>query len=99
MAGYEIIGVSEEQKKMEAGEPVFKDAKYKNGWQLNMMQLNDTFMNTTVYDESGTIKDTKTFNTQSDQEISILQKYIEWFEEAPEKNIRKMTKMVVRKQK
>ena len=92
-----IPGTSEEQLQMESGKPVFSEKKYKNGWQMILEQLNDTFMNVKVYNEAGILADNKTFNTQSSQEILILEKYISWFEEAPEKNIKKMTRMVVRK--
>jgi hypothetical protein len=94
-----ITGTTSEQLQMESGKPVFSEKKYKNGWKMIIEQLNDTFLNVKVYNEAGTIADTKTFNTQSEQEILILEKYISWFEESPDKNIRKMVKMAVRKTK
>lgn len=94
-----IAGTTDEQLQMESGKPIFSEKKYKNGWQMIIEQLNNTFMNVKVYNEAGIISDMKTFNTQSEQEILILKKYISWFEEAPEKNIKKMVKMVVVKSK
>jgi hypothetical protein len=94
-----LPGTTAEQLQMESGKPIFEETKYKNGWQMIMQQLNDKFMVVKVYTEAGTIADTKTFNTQSDQEILILEKYMQWFEEAPEKNVNKMVKMAVRKSK
>ena len=96
---YKILGISKEQKLMEAEQPVFEEKKYKNGWLMKLTQLNDTFLNVSVYDESDTIQDIKTFDTMSEAETLILAKYISWFEEAPEKNISKMVKMAVRKSK
>lgn len=91
-----ILGVSEEQLRIEAGKPLFEERKYKDGWQMILTQMNDTFLNVKIYDEFGVVRDIKTFNSNSDQEISILEKYIQWFEESPDKNIRKMVKMIVR---
>lgn len=99
MAKLRIKGVTSEQQQMETGQPVFEEKKYKDGWKMVLSKLNDTFLNVKVYNEAGIIQDTKTFNSQSDQEINILSKYIEWFETDPEKNIRKMVKLVVRKSK
>jgi len=94
---YKIIGVTDEQQKLEAEEPIFKETKYKDGWQMKLIKLNENFLNVSVYDESGTVADTKTFNTQSNVETNIFKKYLEWFEDSPDKNIRKMVKMTVRK--
>ena len=93
----EITGTTNEQKQMESGEPIFTEKKYKDGWQMKLMKTNELFLNVAVYTEAGTIADTKTFNTQSEIEINIFKKYLEWFEDSPDKNIKKMVKMTVRK--
>jgi len=82
----------EEQNQM-TGTPLFKDKKIKEGWTLNLFKQNEQILSTSLYDSGGRMVENKAFLTQYDDEIALLREYIELFEESPEKNYKKMSRI------
>lgn len=75
----------------------FIETKSKNGWKLIIDKANKLLISTTLYSSSGAFKDIKTFNLQIDNEMIFFKRYIELFEEDPDKNIKAMMAMTIRK--
>jgi hypothetical protein len=75
---------------------IFKDKKIKNGWVLNLIKQNEEILSTSLYDASGKLMENKAFLTQLDSDIVKLREYILLFEENPELNFDKMTRIKLR---
>jgi hypothetical protein len=75
---------------------IFKDKKIKNGWVLNLIKQNEEILSTSLYDASGKLMENKAFLTQLDNDIVKLREYILLFEENPELNFDKMTRIKLR---
>lgn len=74
----------------------FEETKSKNGWLLKITKNNSVFITTALYDAGGTYRETKSFNLKIDNDLIFFKKYIELFEEDPDKNIKAMTSMTIR---
>ncbi len=74
----------------------FEETKSKNGWLLKITKNNSVFITTALYDAGGSYRETKSFNLQHDNELIFFKKYIELFEEDPDKNIKTMLTMKIR---
>ena len=75
---------------------IFKDKKIKNGWVLNLIKQNEEILSTSLYDASGKLMENKAFLTQLDNDIVKLRENILLFEENPELNFDKMTRIKLR---
>jgi len=62
-------------------EEEFKDKRTKNGWVLNLVKVNDIHITSSLYDDGGSFVESKTFNLNYENDMDILRKYIELFEE------------------
>ena len=74
----------------------FEETKSKNGWVLKINKNNKLFLITTLYDAGGSFKEMKTFNLSKENEMIFFKKYIELFEDDPDKNIKAMLRMTIR---
>lgn len=83
----------EDMARQQKGIPLFKDKKVKDGWVLNLVKQNEAILSTSLYDPSGRVVENKVFLTQKDEDIEKFREYISLFEENPEKNQKKMTKI------
>ena len=61
-----------------------------------MVKVNDIHITTSFYDDGGAYIESKTFNLNYENDLVILRKYIELFEDNPEKNKIKMTSLRLR---
>jgi len=77
-------------------EEEFKDKRTKNGWVLNLVKVNDIHITSSLYDDGGSFVESKTFNLNYENDMDILRKYIELFEENPEKNKKTMLRLILR---
>lgn len=87
---------SKEQERQRAGIPLFKDKKTKNGWVLNLVKQNDELLSTSLYNSEGVCLENKVFLTQQAKHVSMLKEYIAFFEEDPQKNYKKMSKINIK---
>jgi len=83
----------EDIERQEKGIPLFKEKKIKDGWVLNLVKQNEAILSTSLYDPSGRVVENKVFLTQEDSDIQKFREYISLFEDNPEKNYRKMSKI------
>ena len=82
---------------MASTEAVFQDKKTNRGWVLNIVKNNDVMITTSLYDDGGAFIETRAFNLKMDNDIKILRRYIELFEDHPKKNLQKMLRLTLRK--
>ena len=82
---------------MASTEAVFQDKKTNRGWVLNIVKNNDVMITTSLYDDGGAFIETMAFNLKMDNDIKILRRYIELFEDHPKKNLQKMLRLTLRK--
>ena len=85
-----------DEERQQAGIPLFKDKKYKDGWTLNLFKQNEEILSTSLYDASGGMVENKAFMTQNDEEVLMLKQYIALFEAGPEKSYKQMSKIKLR---
>lgn len=78
---------------MNSNETLFKEKRFKNGWVLNLVKMNEEILSTSLYDSFGKMIENKAFLTQNVNDIESFKEYLRLFEEDPEKNIRKMSKI------
>lgn len=75
---------------------IFSETKSKNGWVLKINKNNNIFITTSLYDNSGALRESKSFSLKNDNDLVFFKKYIELFEENPDKNLRAMLAMKIR---
>jgi len=75
---------------------IFSETKSKNGWMLKINKNNNIFITTSLYDKSGALRESKSFSLKKDNDLVFFKKYIELFEENPDKNLRAMLAMKIR---
>jgi hypothetical protein len=75
---------------------IFSETKSKNGWVLKINKNNNLFITTSLYDKSGLFRESKSYSLNNDNDLIFFKKYIELFEENPEKNLRAMLAMKIR---
>ena len=75
---------------------IFSETKSKNGWVLKINKNNNIFITTSLYDNSGALRESKSFSLKNDNDLIFFKKYIELFEENPDKNLRAMLAMKIR---
>ena len=85
-----------EEERQQAGIPLFKDKKVKDGWVLNFVKQNDKLLSTSLYNSAGRLVENKMFLTENPADVEKLKEYVALFEEDPEKNYKKMRKIVLR---
>lgn len=83
-------------ERQKAGIPLFKEKKVKDGWVLNMVKQNSELLSVSLYNEAGTIVESKMFETQKEDQIEKLREYISLFEDNPQQNYRKMMQIKLR---
>ena len=83
-------------ERQKAGLVIFRDKKIKDGWTLNLVKQTERKLTTTLYDASGRMVENKVFYTQEEDQISKLKQYISLFEAGPDKNYKKMLRMILR---
>jgi hypothetical protein len=71
----------------------FEETKFRKGWELKILKINELMINLTLYDNSGKFVESKMFNIRNDNDIENMRKYIQYFEDDPEKNLKKMEKL------
>lgn len=86
----------EEKERQQSGDSLFKDKKTKDGWVLNLVKQNDEILSTSVYNSAGKLMENKAFMTQNDDEVNKLREYIMLFEDNPEKNYGRMSRIKIR---
>lgn len=91
-----MVSFRNETERQQAGIPLFKDKKIKDGWTLNIVKQNDTILSTSLYDPSGRSVENKAFMTQKQEDVELLREYMTLFEGSPEKNYKKMAKIKTR---
>ena len=75
---------------------IFSETKSKNGWVLKIDKNNNVFITTALYDKSGLFRESKSFSLKKDNDLIFFKRYIELFEEDPDKNLRAMLAMKIR---
>jgi hypothetical protein len=86
---------AEDRERQRRGEILFKDKRVKDGWVLNMVKQNEDILSTSLYDASGKMLENKTFLTQVDDDIEKFREYVKLFEENPEQNYTKMSRITL----
>jgi len=79
-----------------AATEIFSETKSKNGWVLEINKNNNLFITTSLYDKSGLFREAKSFSLKKDNDLIFFKKYVELFEENPDKNLRAMLAMKIR---
>ena len=79
-----------------ASTEIFSETKSKNGWVLEINKNNNLFITTSLYDKSGLFREAKSFSLKKDNDLIFFKKYVELFEENPDKNLRAMLAMKIR---
>lgn len=87
---------AEDRERQRRGEILFKDKRVKDGWVLNLVKQNEDILSTSLYNSAGKMLESKTFLTQKEEDIQKLKEYVTLFEEDPELNYGKMSKIILR---
>ena len=90
-----MASYAEDRERQRRGEILFKDKRVKDGWVLNLVKQNEDILSTSLYDSSGKLLENKAFLTQNDAEVDKLREYVALFEEDPEKNYSKMSRITI----
>lgn len=88
-----MTSLEDKIEKQNNGIPLFKEKKVKDGWVLNLVKQNDAILSTSLYNPAGKLMENKVFLTQKDCDIEFFKEYLTLFEENPEKNYRKLSKI------
>ncbi len=91
-----MASYAEDRERQRRGEILFKDKRIKDGWVLNLVKQNEDILSTSLYDASGKMLENKTFLTQKDEDIAKLKEYVTLFEENPEANYPRMSRITLR---
>ena len=91
-----MASYAEDKARQNRGEILFKDKRVKDGWVLNLVKQNEDILSTSLYNSAGKMLENKTFLTQKDEDIAKLKEYVALFEEDPELNYGKMSKIILR---
>lgn len=91
-----MASYAEDRERQRRGEILFKDKRVKDGWVLNLVKQNEDILSTSLYDSSGKMLENKTFLTQKDEDIEKLKEYVKLFEENPEENYLRMSRITLR---
>ena len=71
----------------------FEEIKFRKGWKLKIMRINELMMNFTLYNNADTFIESKMFNLRNDDDIDKMKTYIELFDDDPEKNLGEIEKI------